>query len=189
DPFFTTKSTGNGLGLSSVYGILKAHQAGVKVESEPNVGTCFTLYFLAAKDSQIRLVGGTEKTSMRGGNETILLVDDEEAVLKAAAGMLATLGYRVVTANDGEAALRVFQERPHAIDLVLTDIAMPNLHGRAAAKAMRMVKPGQRFLFTSGYTDEQQIDALNQDGFQHFIGKPYSMIDLQAAIRASLDAQ
>lgn len=188
DPFFTTKKTGNGLGLSAVYGILKAHQALVKVDSEVCVGTSFTLYFPAVKVKRA-LLGDTSNAQVRGGNETILVVDDEEPVRIVSQDILSTLGYRVILARDGEAAVRIFQERPHAIDLVLMDIAMPNLNGRSAAKAMRLAQPDLKILFTSGYTDKAQIETLGQDGFPHFLAKPYSMLDLQSAVRRILDGE
>lgn len=188
DPFYTTKKTGNGLGLSAVYGILKAHQALVRVDSEVGVGSSFSLYFPAVAAKRTFL-GETGAAQVRGGNETILVVDDEKPVRVVCRDILSSLGYRVVLAADGEAAVRIFQERPQAIDLVLMDIAMPNLNGCAAAKAMRMLYPGVKILFTSGYTDKAQIEALEQDGFPHFLGKPYSMLDLQETVRKILDAK
>jgi CheY-like chemotaxis protein len=152
------------------------------------VGTSFTLYFPAVKVKRA-LLGDTTHAQVRGGNETILVVDDEEPVRIVSQDILSTLGYRVILARDGEAAVRIFQERPHAIDLVLMDIAMPNLNGRSAAKAMRLAQPDLKILFTSGYTDKAQVETLGQDGFPHFLAKPYSMLDLQSAVRRTLDGE
>ncbi|MFP4381921.1 MAG: PAS domain S-box protein [Candidatus Sumerlaeia bacterium] len=185
DPFYTTKKTGNGLGLSAVYGILKAHSAWISVESEVHVGTSFTLYFPGVKVKQEML--GEEAGQVRGGSETVMVVDDEEAVRMVAEDILSTLGYRVVVACDGEEAVRIFQERPQSIDLVMMDMAMPKLNGRAAAKAMRMLRPDLKVLFSSGYNDSAHMEILEESGFYHFLPKPFSMRDLQKAVRQVLD--
>lgn len=189
DPFFTTKRTGNGLGLSAVYGILKSHQALVRVDSELGIGTCFAVHFPASNRKR-QVLGDAALASgavLRGGHETILVADDEVSIRLVSEDILRTLGYRVVVAGDGTEALRIFQERPAAIDLVLMDMDMPNLGGWAAAKVMRLARPDLRVLFTSGYMDPALSDSLHEDGFGQFIDKPYSMIDLQAAVRRALD--
>lgn len=186
DPFYTTKKTGNGLGLSAVYGILKGHGAWIKVDSEVNVGSCFTLRFPAVKAKQNLM--GEQAGLIRGGNETVMVVDDEEPVRMVAEDILSTLGYRVILAEDGEEAVRIFQERPQSIDLVMMDMAMPKLNGKAAAKAMRMLRPDLKVLFSSGYNDSSHLEILSESGFHHFLPKPFSMLDLQGAVRKTLDA-
>lgn len=188
DPFFTTKRTGHGLGLSSVFGIVRKHDAFIKVDSEVGVGTCFTIYFPAVVDSH-RLLGNTADQKVRGGNETILFVDDESSIRMVSEDILSGLGYRVVLAENGEDAIQIFQARPQAIDLVLVDVAMPVLNGRAAAKIMRMARPDLKILFTSGHCDAEMIEALRDEGFPNFLAKPYSMAELQAAVRKTLDAE
>jgi PAS domain S-box-containing protein len=186
DPFYTTKKSGNGLGLSAVYGVLKAHRALVRVDSEPGIGTCFTVFFPASERKQ-QVLGDASLASVRGGNETILVADDEESIRVVSEDMLKTLGYRVILADDGDEAVRIFQERPHAIDLVIMDMSMPNLNGHAAAKVMCLARPDLRVLLMSGYVDDADIEALHEEGFRLFLTKPYSMVKLQETVRMALD--
>jgi len=151
------------------------------------VGSCFTVHLPAAPVKERLLGRESENAQIRGGHETILIADDEEPVRIVTEDILSTLGYRVILAQDGEEAVRIFQERPQDIDLVLMDIAMPRLNGRAAAKAMRVARPDLKVLFTSGYTDRTQVDTLYEEGFSHFIAKPYSMVQLQRTVRKILD--
>ncbi len=189
DPFFTTKKTGNGLGLSAVYGVLKAHGALLRVDSEVGVGTCFTIHFPVSEKKKEEILGQEKQRSLlvRGGNETILVVDDEEAIRLVTEDLLKTLGYRVILASDGDEAVEIYRERPQSFDLVLMDIDMPNLNGRAAGKIMRLARPDQKVLFTSGYTDDAQVESLRQAGFRHLLAKPYTMFDLQESVRTLLD--
>ncbi len=187
DPFFSTKKTGSGLGLSAVYGILKSHNAPVRVESEPDVGSCFTIHFPATGKKQKALGEAKPESPTRGGYETVLVADDEESIRLVSADILRTLGYRVITAADGEEAVTIFQERPQSIDLVILDIDMPNLNGRAAARVMQLARPDMRVLFASGFSDANQRKALKDEGFHHFLSKPFTMHDLQSSVRAVLD--
>lgn len=187
DPFFTTKRTGHGLGLYSVFGIIKRHDAFIQVESEVGVGTCFTIAFPAIEESR-QLLGAGPDLAVCGGNETILFVDDEASIRLVSEDILTGLGYRVVLAENGEEAVNILRDRPRAINLVLIDIAMPVMNGRVAVKLMRMVRPDVKVLFTSGHCDADTIESLHEDGFAHFLAKPFSMLDLQAAVRKTLDA-
>ncbi|MFW5870822.1 MAG: response regulator, partial [Candidatus Sumerlaeota bacterium] len=187
DPFFSTKKTGTGLGLSAVYGILKSHGAMVRVDSEPDIGTCFTIHFQATGQKVQALGDGARVAPTRGGTETILVADDEEAIRMVSTDILRTLGYRVISAADGEEAVSIFQERPRAIDLVILDVDMPNLNGRAAARVMQLARPDIKVLFASGYSDANQRKALRDEGFDQFISKPFTMFDLQSAVRQILD--
>ncbi len=187
DPFFSTKKTGSGLGLSAVYGILKSHNSPVRIESEPDIGTCFTIHFPATEQKQ-RVMGEVKpEAPTRGGYETVLVADDEESIRMVSADILRTLGYRVITAADGEEAVSIFQERPQAIDLVILDIDMPNLNGRAAARVMQLARPDVCVLFASGFSDANQRKALKDEGFDHFLSKPFTMHDLQSCVREVLD--
>jgi PAS domain S-box-containing protein len=189
DPFYTTKKTGNGLGLSAVYGVLKAHGALLRVDSEVGIGTCFTIHFPVSQKKKEEILGQEKQRSLlvRGGNETILVVDDEEAIRLVTEDLLKTLGYRVILASDGDEAVEIYRERPQSFDLVLMDIDMPNLNGRAAGKIMRLARPDQKVLFTSGYTDDAQVESLRNAGFHHLLAKPYTMFDLQESVRTLLD--
>lgn len=187
DPFFTTKRTGNGLGLSSVFGILRRHNAHIRVETEPGRGTCFILYFPAIDENR-RMLDANPRSQARGGNETILFVDDEPSIRQVSEDILTGLGYRVILAENGEEAVEILRSRPNAIDLVLVDIAMPILNGRAAVKIMRMARPDLKVLFTSGHCDAETIESLHEEGYLHFLAKPFSMLDLQSSVRNALDA-
>lgn len=186
DPFYTTKQTGNGLGLSAVYGIMKSHEGWIRVDSELGVGSCFSLYFPAV-EARDQLFGEYEHANIRGGNETILVVDDEEPVRLVAEDILSTLGYRVIVAASGEEAINIFKERPQSIQLAVMDMTMPSINGCATAKAMRLEKPDLNVLFTSGFLDRHQLEDLQAEGFHHFLHKPYSLVDLQRNVRACLD--
>jgi two-component system cell cycle sensor histidine kinase/response regulator CckA len=186
DPYFTTKSTGNGLGLSAVYGIVQRHRGAVTTTSTPGKGTTFRLE-LPAIPRRAEVLGERTELPVRGGTEMILFADDEEPIRIVVEDMLTALGYRVVLAKDGEEAVRILRDRPQSIDLALLDIAMPNLNGQAAANAMRLIRPDLRIILTSGHCDREQVEIFESEGFHEFLPKPYAMVELQAHIRRVLD--
>ncbi|HPO14475.1 MAG TPA: PAS domain S-box protein [Candidatus Hydrogenedentes bacterium] len=188
EPFFTTKEVGKGtgLGLAMVYGIVKQHHGLVCVESTPGTGTVFKIY-LPAVDRPVQRPSGEVKMPVAGGAETILIAEDDPAVLKMVAMILKTAGYTALTAPNGTLALRLFEENADVIDLVILDVMMPGLSGRQVMDKILDKYPDTQFLFTSGYSEDAiHTDFVVQEGLQ-LVKKPYSRNDLLRAIRQILD--
>ncbi len=191
EPFFTTKEAGKGtgLGLATVYGIVKQHAGWIEVSSQMGQGTAFRFYFPA---SSRELAGHTDFLSptapVRGGGETILVVEDEPVLRDLAQVILQDCGYRVVQAASGVEALTVWQQQRGNIDLLLTDMIMPDgLSGTDLAESLTGHKPGLKVIFTSGYNvDDLGNDFLKKNG-SHFLQKPYTRITLAQAVRECLD--
>jgi PAS domain S-box-containing protein len=189
EPFFTTKEQGRGtgLGLSTVYGIVKQSDGHILVYSEPEHGATFKIY-LPSKNAPIE-VRGADHDSNRSltGTETILLVEDEEAVRTLALRILQQAGYRVLSAPDGRSALTLAGQTLDPIDLLLTDVVLPQLSGRQLAEQLLALRPKLRVLYMSGYTD----DAIVHHGVLNpgtlFIGKPFSVTGLARKVREALD--
>ncbi|HPS93693.1 MAG TPA: PAS domain S-box protein [Deltaproteobacteria bacterium] len=189
EPFFTTKDRGRGtgLGLASVYGIIKNHGGFIRVESEKGFGSTFMLY-LPASDK----AGSVEKRTTEGicrGNGTILLIDDEEMILDVGSQMLSGLGYTVLTARGGRAGIEEYQRDPRRIDLVILDIIMPDLGGNETFERLRAVDAGVKVLLSSGYSLDGQAKEIMEKGCRGFIQKPFSMEDLSRRIREIMDGQ
>jgi CheY-like chemotaxis protein len=155
EPFFTTKAPGKGcgLGLSTVYGIVKQHEGYTAVESEPGHGATFRVYLPRLEAPVEAPRGDNGRGPLPGGEETILLVEDEEAVRSLVREILSRLGYRVLVASDGIEALTLSQRFPEAIHLLLTDVIMPGMDGRELAERMMVARPDTRILFMSGYAE------------------------------------
>jgi two-component system, cell cycle sensor histidine kinase and response regulator CckA len=174
EPFFTTKdkAKGAGIGLATVFGIVKQSGGNIWVYSEPGLGTTFKVYLPVISET----VKVTPKavSVMPGGTETILLVEDEECVRAVAKEMLETSGYNVLVAKDGVDALKVCQQSGSAIDLLLSDVIMPHMNGQELARRALAVKPDLRVLFMSGYTDDAIVHHGVIDNSAHFIQKPFS---------------
>jgi len=190
EPFFTTKSIGKGtgLGLSTVYGIVKQSGGNIWVYSEVGKGTTFKIYFPRVHDN----LQNNERSSSAGlqrGTETILLVEDEELVRGLSRDTLESCGYTVIEANNGIDALQLCAERKFHIDLLLTDVVMPQMGGRELAEKLLLKFPQIRVLFTSGYTD----DAVVRHGIiakgTNFIQKPFTLDALARKVRESLDSR
>ncbi|MBA4147128.1 MAG: PAS domain S-box protein [Verrucomicrobia bacterium] len=191
EPFFTTKDVGKGtgLGLATVYGIVKQHRGFLQVSSEVNRGTTFEIY-LPNADGSADKSKVADDGRMRGGMETILLVEDEDGVRTLAASLLKRLGYRVIEANSGVSALELWQVQSQSIDLVLTDIVMPDgLSGRELADRLKADKPEMEVIFTSGYPRDEVADqGFFREGF-NFLQKPYQPHALAQLVRQCLDNQ
>ncbi|HOW54512.1 MAG TPA: ATP-binding protein [Syntrophorhabdaceae bacterium] len=186
DPFYTTKEVGKGtgLGLSTVYGIVKQHEGYITVDSEPGAGTTFHLYFPAA-------CGTAEKerppqAPARGGNEAILIAEDNAAVRSLMREVLSQYGYSIVEAVDGTDAIEQFN-RSGEIDLLILDSVMPGKNGREVYNEINNIKPGIRVLFTSGYTRDIVLDKGIEDRNFHFISKPVQPIALLNKVREVLE--
>jgi len=187
EPFFTTKETGKGLGLglAAVYGVVKSHRGFVNVYSEPGIGSTFRMYLPLAG---VRIANGQSASLLpEGKGETILLAEDDESVRKITASILEQFGYRVVSAADGEEAIRLFREHANAINLVMLDILMPRRDGRAACREIRLLRPDVPVLFSSGYTEDFiRSKGLLDEGFP-VVSKPISPRDLLTKIREVLE--
>jgi PAS domain S-box-containing protein len=191
EPFFTTKgvSQGTGLGLATVYGIVKQNNGFINVYSEPGKGTTFKIYLSrhAAEADQIRKESPVPPAAR--GHETILLVEDEPAILKMATMMLERQGYRVLAASAPGEAVRVAGEHAGEIHLLMTDVVMPEMNGRDLAKNLMSLYPDLMCLFMSGYTANVIAHRGVLDEGVHFIQKPFSMLDLAAKVREVLDGK
>jgi CheY-like chemotaxis protein len=187
EPFFTTKGLdrGSGLGLASCYGIIKAHGGYIDVESQPGQGSCFTIYFPGTDqpvDAECQ-----ENDQCFIGTETILVVDDEAMILEVTREMLEQLGYRVLSAESGGQAIRIYQEQGAAIDMVILDMIMPEMAGDQAFEALRRLDPEIKVLLASGYSMEGKAAALLDQGCLGYIQKPFSLPDLSLKLREILD--
>ena len=189
EPFYTTKAQGKGtgLGLATVYGAVKQNNGYIDVYSEPGQGTCFKIYFPAVAIEELpdMKVSGAEE--LPGGSETVLLVEDDPGVLEFASGTLELLGYRVLTARDGEEAVALAGEYHDTIDLLMTDVKLPGMNGRQLADILVRDRPGLKILFNSGYTQDTIVHHGVLERDLHFIGKPYSAQALAHKLRQVLD--
>ncbi|MHB8907627.1 MAG: hybrid sensor histidine kinase/response regulator [Syntrophales bacterium] len=191
EPFFTTKGPGRGtgLGLATVYGIVKQNNGFLNVYSEPDRGTIFRIYLPrhVGKTEQLRTQGPEEAASR--GHETILLVEDEPAILEMTTMLLERQGYTVLAASTPGEAIRLAGEHAGEVQLLMTDVVMPEMNGRDLAKTLLSLYPYLKRLFTSGYTaDVIAHHGVLDEGVQ-FIQKPFSMKDLAAKVREVLDSE
>jgi PAS domain S-box-containing protein len=186
EPFFTTKELGRGtgLGLASVYGIVKGHGGYVDVESEKGRGTTFKIYLPVSKREVYKAIGPPDHISK--GTGTILLVDDEEMVLDVGEKFLKAMGYHVLTAREGREAIEVYKKHRDTVDLVLLDIIMPNMKGGEVFNCLKEINPEIRVLLSSGYSIDGEATEILERGGKGFIQKPFDMEQLSNTIRAIL---
>ncbi|MCB2187445.1 MAG: PAS domain S-box protein [Deltaproteobacteria bacterium] len=191
EPFFTTKEVGKGtgLGLSSAYGIVKSHGGYLGCASQPGRGTTFTIYLPAMAENGLghHAPAGCSPTDLLGGSETILLVDDEAPLREIGARVLASLGYRVLTAASGEEAVARYQLEGSDIDLVIMDMGMPGIGGHKALKAILEANPRAKVMIVSGYAAGDQIKEALEAGGSGYVAKPFKLSDLLATVRSVLD--
>jgi len=190
EPFFTTKEQGKGtgLGLSIVYGIVKQNSGGIMLYSEPARGTVFKIYLPAVEESVPIAPAEKEAIGAAPSSATILLVEDEEQVRKLARAFLERRGYRVVEAASGPEALKKLEAYGDRIDLLLTDMVMPQMNGAALAERVKAMRPEIRVLFMSGYTEGGAGDQGLPAGGAQFLQKPFAAGDLERKIREALRA-
>jgi len=189
EPFFTTKERGRGtgLGLASVYGIIKNHGGFIHVESEKDLGTSFVIH-LPASDKEVPQEP-KKNGELKKGQETVLLIDDEEMILEVGSSMLEGLGYKVITAPGGRQGLKVYEQSQDTIGLVILDMIMPDFGGKETFDTLRRVNPGVKVLLSSGYSLDGQAKEIMKSGCRGFIQKPFSMADLSKKIREILDEE
>ncbi|MDQ3743312.1 MAG: response regulator [Acidobacteriota bacterium] len=188
EPFFTTKEIGKGtgLGLSTVYGIVKQSGGNIWVYSEPGHGTSFKIYLpLVEDEAQVVPVAPTPEAAR--GTETVLVVDDDEMVRNLAREALELEGYTVLTARDGCEALALCRERRAEVDLLITDVVMPEMSGRELAERLADECPGARVLYMSGYTDDAVVRHGVLEAGTHFLQKPFTPGGLARKVREVLD--
>ncbi len=186
-PFFTTKKKGEGtgLGLSTVASIVKSYQGKIFIKSQPGQGSTFTI-LLPAIESRSE-TGGDQQTDLYYGNERILIIEDEEALVQVTAKLLSGLGYSIKTATDSTRALELFQTDPYAFDLVLSDMAMPGIAGDILAQRMLALRPGIPIIVMTGYSDRLSREKARLIGIKNLIYKPLSPPALSKAIRKALE--
>jgi CheY-like chemotaxis protein len=184
EPFFTTKEKGKGtgLGLSTVYGIVQQSGGSVWVYSEPGQGTTFKIY-LPRVDEVAKDEARPAITEVSGGTETVLLVEDEETVRHMAQEILKSNGYHVIDASDGKDAINVANNYDGTIDLMVTDVVMPQLGGRELAEKLSPVRPNMKVLYMSGYTDDAIVHHGVLDGRAAFLEKPFTPDALALKVR------
>jgi CheY-like chemotaxis protein len=191
DPFFTTKETGKGtgLGLSQVYGFVRQSSGNVRIYSEPRQGTTVKIYlprFVGSEDS-LEPNEAFAQTARATGTETILVVEDDEALRAYTVELLQELGFRVLHASNGPAALEILDREEH-IDLLFTDVVVPGgVNGRQIAGEALKRRPKLKVLFTTGYTRNAIVHHGRLDPDVEFIGKPYSQAELGRKLRSILD--
>ena len=188
EPFFTTKGVdkGTGLGLATVYGIVKQSQGYIWVQSEPGSGTSFEIYLPRIQSEPVSERIQRTMTVARG-SETILLVEDEPALRELTQEQLEMSGYHVLAASDAESAMALFAKQRDEVSLVLTDVVMPGMNGRALGEKLKKEKPGLRILFMSGYTDDEILRDGVSESQQSILTKPFSRAALATRIREILD--
>jgi CheY-like chemotaxis protein len=187
EPFFTTKGEGgNGLGLSTVYGIVEQNGGRIEVDSTLGVGTRFSVHLPIASESLSARLTPVKPTSAIAQAATVLLVEDENAVRILAHRILERAGYRVLDARHGADALLLWRQHADQIDVVVTDLVMPEMGGRALADALHATNPALPIVFMSGYSDDEMTRRGFADAQVAFLAKPFSAESLIGAVRDAL---
>jgi len=188
EPFFTTKDQGKGtgMGLAMVYGIVQNHGGFIEVDSALGCGTTFRLYFPEVREQESRSLQKAGGEMVEPGSGTILVIDDEDAVRSVATAFLEEMGYRVLTASDGEEAVAVFRASHEPIDLVIIDMVMPAMGGRECFRALKSIRPGLKAVLSTGYDFNAAVQEILDEGMRGFVQKPYQLRQLSEVVAAAL---
>jgi two-component system cell cycle sensor histidine kinase/response regulator CckA len=178
---------GSGLGLSTVYGIAKQSGGSIWAYSEPGKGTTFKIYLPRVQEAA-HSIQHTPPVAPVQGSETVLIAEDDPGVRHAATRLLQLTGYTVLSASSGTEALSLLERHEGPVHLMLTDMIMPGMGGRELATLLREVRPQMKVVFTSGYTNDAILQNGLLDETAHFIGKPYTAVDLRRKVREVLDS-
>ena len=184
DPFFTTKFAGRGLGLAAVGGVVKAHRGAIQVSSSPGNGSTFRI-LLPAVGQRAGDIAAADAANLRGSG-TVLVVDDEEMLRKFTSAALEQLGYRVLTAKDGRDAIRVFEESPECIDVILLDLTMPVMSGQEAWDVLKAKCPAVQVILMSGYGESDAAEIFGEKSVSSFLQKPFPVSRLAEHVQAAL---
>jgi len=188
DPFFTTKENGKGtgMGLSVVHGIVIGMNGAIQVYSEPGEGTAFNVYLPVVKSLSEKQNIHQTKEPIQGGNERILLVDDEKAIISMEKNMLERLGYNVISHTSSIEALEAFRSNPDKFDLVITDMAMPNMPGNKLSEELVKIRSDIPILLCTGFSETMSEETAASLGIKGFLLKPIVMLDLSQKVREVL---
>ena len=190
EPFFTTKEKGRGtgLGLATVYGIVRQHGGHVACDSKPGLGTTFKIYLPVIK-GEPKLTAPIDEKGLLVGKETVLLVDDEEMVRDLGKRILERSGYTVLSAANGQEALQLYKREQGRISLVILDLIMPQMGGKECLEELLTIEPRVKVLIATGYAAEGQTKDTIETGARGFVGKPYDMKQMLQAVREVLDEE
>ncbi|MCG3172715.1 MAG: Sensor histidine kinase RcsC [Myxococcota bacterium] len=186
EPFYSTKSTGRGLGLSAVQGIVRSHKGGIKVYSEPGKGTTFKIILPASDQTPISMPERPISEVPWRGEGLVLVADDEENIRAVVRMMLEEMGFQVICATDGREAVRIYELRHPEIRLVLLDMTMPEMNGEETFWRLRQINPGVRVILSSGYNEQDATSRFAGKGLAGFLQKPYQLHQLEERIRQVL---